>query len=256
MRAVACFLAAAVSTFPAPHHGVLQKGQLIEIFIGIVQRALNERGVNLCFSELNRFADDILPLIARHARHQKLAPANCFGEAMKARAVADEVRPHCHDNVDRQLRRSRRRQKQPNDCRRFVATLGSRRGIEATLGTQIRESKQLLELIDEQQNPADLGLPQRRNLRQCLAHSEARHGKDTLEAIGPRLQEIAGLAGKICQGRRQSPDGRIARTHLDPFPAKIVGLLEPGSQAGADQRGLAGAGAPHDSNERCVPDLR
>ena len=110
-------------------------------------------------SAVHRFADHVLPLVARHARHQKLAPADCFWKFVKSCAVSDEIRPHRHDDVDRQLQRVCCRQKQANKGRCLIPTLGSRLHIEAALKSKVSETEQFLELIDEQQNAADFGFP-------------------------------------------------------------------------------------------------
>src|SRR6478672_10589181 len=111
---------------------------------------------------------------------------------MKARAIADEIRSHRHDDVYRRhFRRPHCRKEQTNKCRGLIAALSKRRRIEATLGPKIRESKQFLELINEQQNSAGLGSLWNRS--QCFGDAEARLGKNTLKAIGPSLEEFAGL---------------------------------------------------------------
>src|SRR5262249_18355954 len=160
MRAATHVLLATMQcTLPAPHQGALQVWQLIRIVVGVVQRMLNKHWINLTSGKLYGFTDHVLPLIARHVRHQKLAPADRFGEAMKARAVTDEIRSDRYDYVYRQTRRLRRGQEKTNELRGLIPTLSSRRRIEASLGCKIRETKQFFELIDKQQHSAALRFP-------------------------------------------------------------------------------------------------
>src|SRR6516162_1990880 len=152
MRVLTRFLAGVVrGTFPAPHQNVLQDRQLIRVFVGCNQRMLNQLRIDLTSSTLYGFTDHVFPLITRHAGYQKLAPADRFGEPMKARAVADEIRSHSHDNVYRHVGRVRCKE-QTNECCGLISTFSERRRIEATLRPKLRESEQFLELIDEQQN--------------------------------------------------------------------------------------------------------
>src|SRR5262245_53244556 len=242
---------AAECTFPAPHQSVLQDRQLIRIFVGVVQCALNKILIDLTPSTPDGFADDVFPLITGHPGHQKLALADGLGQAMKAGAIADKIGPHRQDDVYRHLR-LRRGQKQANECRGLISTLGRRRRIENALRPKIRESKQFLELIDEQQNLTSLRSSYGRNLRQGFTDSEARLGKSTLETISPSFREIPGLAHQACQGQSQFPDGRIGWMHLDPLPLGI----ESRSQACADQGGFPGPGTADDGNETFLPNLR
>lgn len=82
---------AEICTFPAPHHGVLQLRKLARIVVGVIQRTLNKPRIDATAGKLNGLADHLFPLITRHAGHQKLAPADRFGKAMKARAVTEEL---------------------------------------------------------------------------------------------------------------------------------------------------------------------
>ena len=55
---------------------------------GVVQRTLNKTRINVPSRKMYGFADHIFPLITRHARYEKLASANRFGETMKASAFS------------------------------------------------------------------------------------------------------------------------------------------------------------------------
>src|SRR6516225_9732770 len=174
MRAIHFPLATMQCVLPAPHHGVLQVWQVIRIVVAVVQRTLNKSRIDLTSSELYGFTDHVLSLITRHIGHQKLAPADRFGEPMKARTVPDEVRSYRHNYVQRRPQQLHSRQEKTNKSCGLIATLGNHHWIKATLRPKVRESKQFLELVDEQQHSAAaLQFSQHRNQSQCFSESEA-----------------------------------------------------------------------------------
>jgi hypothetical protein len=172
-RTIPLLLDAIQRALPAPHHVVLQAGQLVRIIVRVIQRSLNKPWIDPTSGKLYGLADHALSLITRHVGHEKLAPADRFRQAIETRALTDEIRSHGHDDVYRQVRRSRCRKNQPNECRGLISTLSERRRIEARLRSEIRETKQFLEVIDKQQHSAAARFPQRRKQRQCFGDSGA-----------------------------------------------------------------------------------
>ena len=135
-RTIPLLLDAIQRALPAPHHVVLQAGQLVRIIVGVIQRPLNKPWIDPTSGKLYGLADHVLSLVTRHVGHEKLAPADRFGEAIEARALTDEIRSHGHDDVDRHVGRFRCRKKQPNECCGLIPTLSEGRRVEATLGSR------------------------------------------------------------------------------------------------------------------------
>jgi hypothetical protein len=85
---------------PRAHQRVLQQRELVLIGAHVVQQPLHEARRDTRARYRHRAGDRRAQLVARHARHQVLAVVERLRQAGEFHAVADEVRPHGHHDVD------------------------------------------------------------------------------------------------------------------------------------------------------------
>ena len=78
---------------------MLKHGEVVEIAAAVVQQALDQRPFDCRTGSLDRRPDDLFELFARQGRHQELRGADRLGEAVEARAFADEVRAHSKQHM-------------------------------------------------------------------------------------------------------------------------------------------------------------
>ena len=88
---------------PGPHHRVLQNGQLIGIVADVVEQPQHQPGRDLGATDGDRPGDGVAPLVAVHPRHEILPVVDRLGQPVELGAVADEIRAHRDDDVDRRL---------------------------------------------------------------------------------------------------------------------------------------------------------
>ena len=88
---------------PGSHQRVLEDWELIGIVADIVQETSDQRLGDTPSSNPDGPGDGHTSFIARQSRDEVLAVIDGLRQALKLRAVADEIRTHGQDNVDRQL---------------------------------------------------------------------------------------------------------------------------------------------------------
>ncbi len=136
--------------FPGAHQRVLQHGQLVGFFADIIEQAFQQLRRDRAAEQVDRAFDGLAQLFARQAGDQVLALIHRFGQAVEVVAIADEIRAHRHDDVNRQVPLPAQGQHDLDESRRLRAVFGLVR-FKA-------EAEQLFELIDQQQQ---IGLFQR-----------------------------------------------------------------------------------------------
>ena len=88
---------------PRAHQSMLETRQLILLVAKIVQQPLQEPRRELTTGDANRALDCDLELIAVESGDQILATIHHFRETVEARTVANKIRAHRGDDIDRHL---------------------------------------------------------------------------------------------------------------------------------------------------------
>ena len=138
---------------PEPQKTVLQYRQLIQLIPAVVEKLLDQHRFNRPACQADRPGYDLLPLIARERRNEELRCAYRFGETLKARTVANEVRAHRQDHADLDRRASARFEQQLDEMRGLVARrrTSSLKPYAPPVPKALSASpKQLFELVDQQ----------------------------------------------------------------------------------------------------------
>src|SRR5262249_8486475 len=86
---------------PQQHQDVLQQGELIWIATDVVEEPRDQRLLHASAIDARRLLNCLATLISREARGMKLSMVDRFSEIGELRALAEKVRPHGNDDVDR-----------------------------------------------------------------------------------------------------------------------------------------------------------
>ena len=122
---------------PHPHQRVLQQWQLVGIRAKVIQQPVDERAIDLASEHARRPFDGQRALLTRQARDEVRAAVDRLRQIAKERAVAEVIRSHREDDVDRhRARRGRRQEQRHEGVRLFRIALRP-------------EAKHLFELIHE-----------------------------------------------------------------------------------------------------------
>src|SRR5262249_45749815 len=88
---------------PHAHQSMLQKGQLVGVWTDLIEQAVYQRGLNVAPEDVRWSGDGRSDLIPGEARRQVLAVVDRLRQTGEQGAVAEEVRTHGDDDIDRHL---------------------------------------------------------------------------------------------------------------------------------------------------------
>jgi hypothetical protein len=122
---------------------MLEDGELVRVFAGIVQEPLDEPRGNPDIEERERGLNCLPALVAGEARDEVLAAVQGLGQAGELRALAEVFRAHGEDDVERDAEGISGFKERGNEEGRLIATV-----VDVALGLV---ADQLLELIHDKQ---------------------------------------------------------------------------------------------------------
>ena len=220
---------------------------MIGIVADIIEQALHQARGHAGPAHRRRAGDGLPPFVAGHARHQVLAVVDRLRQVAELGTVAQEIRAHGDDHINRKLLLRDGVEQQLNKGR------GQIRGVFHR--SSFLKAEELLELIDHQQQVVffrQACLAVRFGDPQCAA-LQGDQGEGGLHGIAAAvLIEDAGTV----EGFRQITDGIAPGTH-DGNPPVGAGSGHHSSQdvrqqAGAHQGGFAAAGRADHRQEALV----
>ena len=220
-------LPAAARLLPGAHQHVLQHGKLVGIVADLVQQALRHGRADRRAAFLRRLLDRGAPLGAAQVRHQELTLAQRLGQALKARAVAEEIEPHGQHDVDARARGAHCGEQQAHERGRLV-------GVAAA---HAFEAEDLLELIDDDQQPG-----RRSEVQFARRFGEAEAGAAEHRVHAARPQRLRfGVLG--CTAPASRPSAAAARRRARAAAGPAAGTSRCASSARLRRRFPAAAAA-------------
>ena len=171
----------------------------------IVQQAVDQSGLEREPAYSGWPLDRLPDFLPCHAWRQVEARVDPLRQPREQRAGTQELRPHRHHDVDRDIRRLRAFQQQRDECLRLLVA-----GV-------VSVTKQLLELVDQEQQAAsrlEVSVPAPLDHRAGTAGEEARKYFD----IQTRQRGFVGRRRELQQGPRQVHHRPVAGPHQGDRP--------------------------------------